>query len=62
MVRILLGAAVVSFITSYLSDDPHDLPPWIEPTVILTILILNGCVGVYQDMNADKAIDALKSM
>lgn len=69
MVRILLAAAVISFITSYLGillisgeeDDSH-LPPWIEPCVILTILVLNACVGIYQDSNAEKAIEALKSL
>ena len=53
LVRILLGAAVISFITSYygtlviLGDEESNLPPWIEPCVILTILVLNACVGIY---------------
>lgn len=61
--RILLGAAIISFVISYFG--PHEenaLPAWIEPCVILTILILNAIVGIYQDQNAEKAIQALKSL
>lgn len=51
---------MVSFITSYFSDDHNDLPPYIEPSVIMLILILNGIVGIYQDARAEKALEALK--
>jgi Ca2+-transporting ATPase len=60
-VRILLGAALVSFATSYFGPKDEDaLSPFIEPCVILTILILNAIVGIYQDFNAEKAIQTLK--
>lgn len=63
MVRILLISAVISFAGSYFGkQDEHSLPAWVEPCVILTILVLNACVGIYQDYNAENAIDALKQM
>jgi Ca2+-transporting ATPase len=63
MVRLLLLAAVVSFVVSLTSHDEHDtVPPWVEPTVIISILILNGCIGIYQDYNAEKATEALKKL
>lgn len=56
-------AAVVSFLTSYLGHEEHNaLPAWIEPAVIITIIILNGIVGIYQDANAEKALQALKQL
>lgn len=30
--------------------------------VIISILILNGCIGIYQDYNAEKATEALKKL
>lgn len=63
MVRLLLMAAVVSFVVSMTSHDEHDtVPAWVEPVVIITILILNGCIGIYQDYNAEKATEALKKL
>jgi len=63
LVRILLLAAIVSFLTSYFGhEEENALPPWIEPAVILTILILNAIVGIYQDANAEKALQALKQL
>lgn len=63
MVRLLLGAAAISFIVSFFGHDEHDLvPAWVEPVVIISILILNGCIGIYQDYNAEKATEALKQL
>ena len=59
MVKLLLIAAVVSFIISYFSSlhgHESDLPIWIEPFVIFLILIANGLIGLYQDYNADQSI------
>lgn len=30
--------------------------------MIITILVLNGCIGIYQDYNAEKATEALKKL
>jgi len=60
----LLLAALISFVLSHFEDhqDEHAIPPWVEPTVIITILLLNAFVGIYQDLDAEKALDALKDL
>lgn len=49
LVRILLLAAVISFVISQFEDheEVHAVPPWVEPCVIFTILILNAAVGIW---------------
>lgn len=50
MVKLLLLAAIISFVISFLSHysgNESDLPIWIEPLVIFMILIANGVIGVY---------------
>jgi len=59
LVKILLGAAAVSAVMAILQNDPHG---YVEPCVILTILVLNAIVGVWQENQAEGAIDALKSL
>jgi len=61
LVRILLAAAVVSFILA-VTDGSEGISAYIEPLVILIILILNAAIGIIQDINADNAIEALKKI
>lgn len=64
LVRILLLAAFVSLGLAVFSGDfeSEGFTAFIEPIVILTILILNAAVGVFQETNAEKALEALKSL
>ncbi|CAI5505643.1 unnamed protein product [Closterium sp. Naga37s-1] len=63
LVKILLAAAAVSFVLAYV-DEQEDggITAYVEPLVILLILVLNACVGVWQESNAERALEALKDM
>mmetsp|Transcript_53444 Transcript_53444/g.126423 ORF Transcript_53444/g.126423 Transcript_53444/m.126423 type:complete len:1133 (+) Transcript_53444:67-3465(+) len=60
MVKILLVAAGISSAFAIFDTDAHgEENPWVEPCVIMSILILNACIGVWQESNAEAAIEAL---
>ncbi len=66
LVKILLGAAAVSFLLAYVDEgadgEGEGWAAYVEPVVILLILIANAFVGVYQEKNADNALEALKKL
>jgi Ca2+-transporting ATPase len=64
LVRILLGAAVVSFLLTYFdeSDDDQGFLAYVEPLVILLILVANAIVGMWQESSAEQALEALKRL
>jgi len=60
LVKILLGAAVVSFFLGILEGTGSLFEIIVEPSVIMTILIANAIVGVWQENSAEESIQALK--
>lgn len=64
LVKILLGAAGVSFVLAYFDEESEEggFAAYVEPIVILLILIANAIVGIWQEKKADNALEALKKL
>jgi ATPase, P-type (transporting), HAD superfamily, subfamily IC len=71
LVQILLCVAVISGIFSFMEMRSHSLETdesqnllksFMEPIVILAILVLNAAVGVWQSRQAEGSLDALKKL
>ncbi len=58
MVIVLIAAAAISFLSSILSGESD----YVDPLIILLIVVLNATMGVMQESKAEKAIDALQKL
>lgn len=54
LIIVLIVAAVVSIVV-----DPHE---WIDSLIIVIVVIFNAILGVVQENNAEKSLEALKKM
>ena len=62
MVIILLIAAAVSLGLSIYNHFTGGEADWIEPIVIIAIVLINALLGVIQESKAEAALEALKNM
>lgn len=62
LARILLVAATISFLIAVTGDGDEGIAAYVEPFVILLILVLNAIIAIYQDGDAESALEALKDM
>jgi Ca2+-transporting ATPase len=58
MIIILIFAAAISFIVSVIDKEPD----FVDPVIILVIIIVNATLGLMQEEKAEKALEALKKM
>jgi Ca2+-transporting ATPase len=59
LVQILLSVAVLSAFLAFFENDAH---AFAEPFIILSILVLNAFVGIWQSKSAEDSLDALKKL
>lgn len=55
MILVLLAAAILSLISTGGED-------WVEALIILLIVVVNACISISQEDNAERALEALQKM
>lgn len=58
MILVLIAAALISFAASVLEGNTD----FIDPVIILAIVVLNAVLGVMQEEKAEKSLEALKKI
>lgn len=58
MILVLLCAALVSFLTSYLNGETD----FLDPIMILCIVVFNAILGVVQENRAERSLEALQKL
>lgn len=58
MIITLIVAAIIQLLVSYLH---HELD-FVEPSIIILIVVLNAILGVFQEAKAEKSLEALKEL
>lgn len=62
MVLLLLVAAAISFVSAAIEASRGHRAEWLEPAVIIAIVLLNAALGALQESNAEASLEALKNM
>ncbi|MBR5060177.1 MAG: calcium-translocating P-type ATPase, PMCA-type [Clostridia bacterium] len=57
MILVLIAAAVVSLVTAVINGEG-----FADVIIIMTVVVINAVLGVYQENKAEKAIEALQEM
>ncbi len=58
MIIILIFAAILSFLVSYMEGEPD----YVDPIIILIIITVNATLGLAQEARAEKALESLKKL
>ena len=58
MILLLIGAAIVSFLVSYLNGQTD----FVDSFIMIAIVVLNAILGLVQESKAKKALEALEKM
>lgn len=61
-VKLYGSFCLPAFFVLCVGDGEEGLTAYVEPFVILLILVLNAIVAIWQDSNADNALEALMDM
>ena len=62
---ILIAASIIAIIAAVVYTQYHgyhSAPRWAKVVVILIIVVINVCLGIYQEGKTEKALEALKKM
>lgn len=62
MVRLLILAAFIQICITLATEKIENFLQFVEPLVIVLILLANTLVSIYQDYSADQALSNLKKL